>query len=77
VLQNDRERWNLEIVAQADLNHDGIQDEVVIVCNSKLSSGGGFCFPAVFTAYASDSVRVLLSAEAVPYALKSNGHDKH
>ena len=72
LFENKIDRWDLRIVAQGDFNHDGYEDYVVIACESGVTHGGGFCFPMVLTAYASNKVMTLISSPDEPYDLVSS-----
>jgi hypothetical protein len=70
ILENATVRWSLELLAVADVNHDGLNDAIVIACDSMKTTGGGLCFPMVLTVSAPNTVYRLLSSSSPPYALK-------
>jgi hypothetical protein len=70
LFQNRHERWDLKIVALGDFNHDGVEDEVVIACNSRKTGSGGSCFPVVLTASAPGQVMTLISSPTPPYQVE-------
>ena len=70
IIENETVRWSFDLVALADVNHDGLNDAVVIACDSKKTTGGGLCIPMVLTASAPNAVYRLVNSSSPPYALK-------
>jgi hypothetical protein len=70
--QDSINRWVLTVVAEGDFNNDGFNDMLVIACNGKRTTGGGFCFPAVFTAYGPGQVMSLITSPSLPYHIQQS-----
>ena len=69
ILENDTVRWSLALVSLADVNRDGLNDAVVIACDSKKTTGGGICFPMVLTVRRPGTAYRLLNVTSPPYRL--------
>ncbi len=69
ILENDTVRWSLALVSLADINRDGLNDAVVIACDSKKTTGGGICFPMVLTVRSPGAAYRLLNGTSPPYRL--------
>ncbi|MBV9266627.1 MAG: hypothetical protein JO061_10710 [Acidobacteriaceae bacterium] len=71
-IQDDDDSWHLTIVVPGDFNHDGLEDEVVIACDSKRFGSGGLCLPLVLTASSPDNVMTLISSLSEPYKISAS-----